>query len=289
MKLWVGLKSIEVYRSLQIQRNVQLFSLLPQLWWVSDEKQKASIVKNNWKMNFLITFLILCFYTFTQAIPLSSEQDLAVAEPLPALVDRSASIPPGDGPVLPSCWTNLKCSFHEIEAMSLPTRLSYVRYLETRFTPLHAANQFRAIEGVIEFFISKGLGGQGTWVSYVDAGIVEAIQRGGAIALGIGTSKGGNPGSALWADFLTKEKNHQLNDRNVKAPNPSTSLIAFQSNRIINPRTTITTGPWPNKPPPATAKPRPNPPAKWAKPPGSNSAGSNSPNSSGPSCATEKP
>lgn len=155
-----------------------------------------------------------------QALPSSfiEARDVAttIADRYPATIeDREARIPVDDGPSVPACWTSLSCSFHVIEDMSLPTRLSYVQYMETRFISLNAGNQFRAIEGVIEFFISVDVGGQGTWVSYVDAGIVEAIQRGGAIALGIGTATGGNPGTSLWAEFLTKMKNNELGNRNV--------------------------------------------------------------------------
>lgn len=169
-------------------------------------------------MKIIIILSVLCLSIFTQALPAAVDGDVTVAEIQPAIVERDASIPPDSGPTVPACWAALKCSFHQIEDMSLSTRLSYVQYMEARFVPLHAGNQFRAIEGVIEFFISKGLGGPGTWVSYVDAGIVEAIQRGGAIALGIGKSTGGNPGTALWADFLTKMKNKELKDRNVSCP-----------------------------------------------------------------------
>lgn len=168
-------------------------------------------------MNLFIILSVLCLSIFTQALPAPVPVDsaTAVTEVQSAIVKRDASIPPDSGPSVPACWTGLKCSFHQIEDMSLSTRLLYVQYMETRFIPLNAGNQFRAIEGVIKFFISKGLGGPGTWVSYVDAGIVEGIQRGGAIALGIGTSKGGNPGSEPWADFLTKMKKKELKDRNV--------------------------------------------------------------------------
>jgi hypothetical protein len=85
------------------------------------------------------------------------------------------------------------------------------------FTRLNAGTQFRAIEGVIMFFQSKGLGAPGTWVSYVDAGIVEGIQNGGAIALGMGTGTGGNPGSEKWADFLRRMGKGELGDRDVSA------------------------------------------------------------------------
>lgn len=166
-------------------------------------------------MNLVIALSVLCLSIFTQALPTSVDSDVAVAEFQPAIVGRDASIPPDSGPTVPECWIGLKCSFHQIEKMSLSTRLLYVQYMETRFIPLNAGNQFRAIEGVIKFFISKGLGAPGTWVSYVDAGIVEGIQRGGAIALGIGKSTGGNPGSAPWADFLTKMKHKELKNRDV--------------------------------------------------------------------------
>lgn len=80
---------------------------------------------------------------------------------------------------------------------------------------LKCPTQWHAIEGVIEFFQSKNLGAPGSWVSYTDAGIIEAVQNGGAIALGVSGNTGGNPGSQLWATFMTKMKNGQLNDRAV--------------------------------------------------------------------------
>ena len=95
-------------------------------------------------------------------------------------------------------------------------RLGYVRTMQSDFfQALDSSNQFRAIEGVILFFISKNLGEVGSWVSYVDAGIVEGIQRGGAIALGMGTETGGNPGSEKWADFFRRRKAGQLGNRGV--------------------------------------------------------------------------
>lgn len=172
---------------------------------VSDYKT-TYIAKTIEMTNLLLSLYIAFFCTLTRALPSSVES---------ALEGRNAIIPDDGGSIVPVCWAQLQCSFHQIENMSLSARLSYVRYMENRFVPLHADNQFRAIEGVIEFFISEGMGGPGTWISYVDAGIVEAIQRGGAIALGIGTSTGGNPGSELWADFLTKMKNKEFKDRNV--------------------------------------------------------------------------
>lgn len=97
-------------------------------------------------------------------------------------------------------------------------RLDYVRYMQSEhFGPLNCDDQFRAIEGVIRFFISKDLGRPGTWVSYVDAGIIEAIQRGGAIALGESTDTGGNPGSSKWATFMRAMRERYYKDRDVRS------------------------------------------------------------------------
>lgn len=70
------------------------------------------------------------------------------------------------------------------------------------FGPLKSSDCFAAIEGVIVFFMEEGLGAEGSWVSYTDAGIIEGIQRGAAIALGKSTETGGNPGSERWADYF---------------------------------------------------------------------------------------
>ncbi|MCJ1422804.1 hypothetical protein MMC29_000684 [Sticta canariensis] len=112
-------------------------------------------------MNFVIALFVLCLSIFTQALSAPADGDVVVAEIHSANPQRDASIPPESGPSIPACWSALKCSSNQIEEMSLSTRLRYVRYMETRFILLNAGNQFRAIEGVIKFFISKELGGPG--------------------------------------------------------------------------------------------------------------------------------
>jgi hypothetical protein len=133
-------------------------------------------------------------------------------------------VPPGGGggppaTTWPDCQYSLSCTFDTIEGLSLGTRLTYLQWMQSNFfgPELNCGTQWRAIEGVIEFFQSKGLGAPGTWVSYTDAGIIEAIQRGGAIALEFSTDTGGNPGSNLWADFMKKMHAGQLNNRDVSA------------------------------------------------------------------------
>ncbi|KAH6637826.1 hypothetical protein C7974DRAFT_470670 [Boeremia exigua] len=101
------------------------------------------------------------------------------------------------------CRNDLSCSFTQIESMTMTTRLDYVRTMQSDFfNSLNAGNQFAAIEGVIRFFINNDLGKPNSWASYVDAGIVEGIQNGGAITLGLHASDGSNPGTKLWAQFF---------------------------------------------------------------------------------------
>lgn len=117
----------------------------------------------------------------------------------------------------PDCQQSLSCTFAAIQSSSLAARLTYIQNMQSDFfaDELKCPTQWRAIEGVIEFFQSKDQGAPGTWVSYTDAGIIEAVQRGGAIALGLSNEDGGNPGSQLWADFMTNMKNGKLDDRSV--------------------------------------------------------------------------
>jgi len=96
-------------------------------------------------------------------------------------------------------------------------RLDYVQFMQSEFFgPLNANNQFRPIEGVITFFVNNDLGHPDSWISYVDTGIIEAIQNGGAIALGISTNTGGNPGSIKWAGFFETMQAGGYGSRDVK-------------------------------------------------------------------------
>ena len=130
------------------------------------------------------------------------------------------SAPPSSPPASsswPNCQENLSCTFEVIAGTSMPERLAYVRYMQSNFFgKLNAQNQYRAIEGVITFFQKKSLGQPRSWISYVDAGIVEGIQRGGAMALRMSDDNGGNKGSGRWKTFLEDRRDGKLNDRDVR-------------------------------------------------------------------------
>lgn len=128
----------------------------------------------------------------------------------------SASAAERRGPA--ECVASLTCTAEEINLLSMPERLDLVQAMTAGpaaavipgYTP-----RWRNIEGIIEFFRERSLGAPGTWVSYVDSGIVEGIERGIAIASGRGTDTFGNPGSSLWASYLTRLHAGQLAARSV--------------------------------------------------------------------------
>ncbi|MBA0124479.1 hypothetical protein H0B56_02870 [Haloechinothrix sp. YIM 98757] len=114
------------------------------------------------------------------------------------------------------CAATLDCTAEEINLMSMPERAEFVRDMsEGPAAELLPGYQprWRNIEGVIAFFDDYSLGEPGSWISYVDAGIVEGIERGIALALGEGTDDFGNPGSVLWAEYLTRLADGELEGR----------------------------------------------------------------------------
>lgn len=139
----------------------------------------------------------------------------------------------------PDCKSTLDCTVDEIDAMSMAERLEFVRDIQSGpAATLGASDRWRNIEGVITFFRDRGLGAPGTWVSYVDAGIVEGIQRGTAMALGWSADTGGNPGSAKWASYLTRLSTGQLATRTAhdKAWSEAEQASTEYGNTLANAR-----------------------------------------------------
>jgi hypothetical protein len=131
----------------------------------------------------------------------------ALSVPVPAMaVGRSPA----------ECAASLDCTAAEIDRMSVGERLEFLRLVQSGpAAALGAADRWRNIEGVLAFFLDHGLGTPGTWVSHVDAAILEGVERGVALALGRSTDGFGNPGSARWADYLTRLHRGELTVRNV--------------------------------------------------------------------------
>lgn len=119
-----------------------------------------------------------------------------------------------------SCATGLDCTAVELDALALTERLVFVRAVQDRVAAEHIPGfrHWRNIEGIIRFFAENGFGEPGSWVSLVDAGILEGIERGTALALGLSEDDFGNPGAELWADYLRRLHRGELEDRGVHDP-----------------------------------------------------------------------
>lgn len=117
-----------------------------------------------------------------------------------------------------TCAETLTCTAEDIDGMTIAQRLEFVRAMSAgpaaEVVPGYAP-RWRNIEGVLEFFADRGLGAPGTWVSYVDAGILEGIERGIALARGDSTDTFGNPGATLWARYLTRLRDGKLTARSA--------------------------------------------------------------------------
>lgn len=112
------------------------------------------------------------------------------------------------------CAKALNCGADEINLMTMQQRIDFVRAMQTGpGAKFGAQSRWRNIEGVITFFRDHNWGAPNTWVSYVDAGIVEGIERGLAMALGRKGGNFGNPGSDLWAKYVLDLKAGKLKSR----------------------------------------------------------------------------
>ena len=115
----------------------------------------------------------------------------------------------------PSCKDTLSCNFNTLQNVSLSDRLIYLVTIQVKLLggPNKSQSQFKAIEGLMQYFIDRNLPNPNIAPSYGLAGVLEGIQRGTAIALGKSNDTFGNPSSTLWANFLRKVRTGDFRDR----------------------------------------------------------------------------
>ncbi|MEU6130736.1 hypothetical protein ABZ805_16310 [Saccharopolyspora sp. NPDC047091] len=148
-------------------------------------------------------------------------RDIVLPLLVPALlalgVPAASAAPPRDGA---ECARTLDCSALELDRLPLPERLVFVRAVQDEIAVEYVPGfrHWRNIEGIIRFFAENGFGAPGSWVSYVDAGILEGVERGAAIALGRSADDFGNPGARLWADYLRRMHRGELDERQAHDP-----------------------------------------------------------------------
>lgn len=125
----------------------------------------------------------------------------------------------GPAPNPQRCAETLACGIAAIDRMSMPDRLDFVRAMEsgpaTEALPGREGWQWRNIEGIVTAFRNHGAGARGGWVSLTDAGILEGVERGLAIATGRSADTGGNPGARKWATFVTGLASGKLDERSA--------------------------------------------------------------------------
>ena len=105
----------------------------------------------------------------------------------------------------------------ELDHMHVSDRLEVLRDMQSDFVVRLGIEpgRWRNIEGVLEFFRDSELARPGSWMSIVDASILEGLQRGTAIALGLSDDTFGNPGSTEWASYLRRLGDGELDRRSV--------------------------------------------------------------------------
>lgn len=91
-------------------------------------------------------------------------------------------------------------SLDDFDALPIAQRLHWIQQLMKQVP--NAQNWFNNIVGIIEGFIEYRLAESGSWLSIVDAAILQGIQDGYARSAGLMTAASANPGAPLWRAFF---------------------------------------------------------------------------------------
>ncbi|MFI9382244.1 hypothetical protein [Kutzneria sp. NPDC052558] len=134
------------------------------------------------------------------------------------MTDTCAPVAPGAVPrVRRAPARPLGLTLAELDHMHVADRLDFLRDVQADWVVRLGVDpaRWRNIEGVLEFFRDGELARPGSWMSIVDASILEGLERGTAIALGLSEDTYGNPGSAEWASYLRRLGDGELDRRSV--------------------------------------------------------------------------
>ncbi|MFC7343716.1 hypothetical protein [Saccharopolyspora griseoalba] len=136
------------------------------------------------------------------------------------LVVPGAPATAGPARTAEECAAELDCSAAELEAIPMGQRVVFLRALQERLAAdyIPGFRHWRNFEGLLRFFDERGYGARGSWISWSDAGNLEGIERGVAIALRGSGPDFGNPGAEPWADYLRRMHRGELADRATHDP-----------------------------------------------------------------------
>ena len=96
----------------------------------------------------------------------------------------------------------LDAAWQDIDRWSMPQRRSFLDLISDRTTELVGERKWCNLAGVIDFFDSANWGAPGTWVSVVNAVVLEGVEAGLATALDPKANDFGNPGAREWRNYL---------------------------------------------------------------------------------------
>ena len=133
---------------------------------------------------------------------------------IPSTPDVSGTDTLAHVPEWPTCGETLACNFDMLQNVSMVDELVYLVTIQVKLLggPNKSQTQFRAVEGLMQWFIDEELPSN-TALSYGLAGVLEGIQRGAAVSLGMSNETFDNPSSLMWASFLGKMRAGDFKDR----------------------------------------------------------------------------
>lgn len=92
------------------------------------------------------------------------------------------------------------CSLDDFDALPIERRLHWIQQFMKQVP--HANHWFNNIAGIIEGFVKYKLAEHGSWLSIVDAAILQGIQDGYARSAGLVAGYSVNPGARFWCQFF---------------------------------------------------------------------------------------
>lgn len=111
----------------------------------------------------------------------------------------------------------LDAAWQEIDSWNMPERRWFLDTIGNRTAQLAGEKRWCNLTGVIDFFDSASWGAPGTWVSVVNAVVLEGVEAGLATALDSKANDFGNPSAQEWKNYLTGIMTDQLSTTNAES------------------------------------------------------------------------
>jgi RHS repeat-associated protein len=107
------------------------------------------------------------------------------------------------------------CTFDDFESLSIAVRLRWIQQMMSQGMGGKLANWFNNIAGIIQSYQDFDLAHSGSWLSNVNAGILQGIQDGYALWSGTAYYSSLNPGGEAWKVFFTEQNKFEPNETDL--------------------------------------------------------------------------